>query len=65
MIAYLRHHLRYARMLRMDHVMMLHRLYWIPEGLSAVEGVYVRYHAEELYAILALESHRHPGVRAA
>ncbi|HUG91530.1 MAG TPA: 4-alpha-glucanotransferase [Planctomycetaceae bacterium] len=58
-IAYLRHHLRHARMLRMDHVMMLHRLYWIPDGLPASQGVYVRYHAEELYAILALESHRH------
>ena len=58
-IAYLRHHLRYARLLRMDHVMMLHRLYWIPDGLPPSEGVYVRYHANELYALLSLESHRH------
>jgi 4-alpha-glucanotransferase len=58
----LRHHLGYARVLRIDHVMGLHRLYWIPEGADAREGVYVRYPAEELYAILSLESHRHKAV---
>lgn len=57
-IDYLRHHLKYADMLRIDHVMGLHRLFWIPQGLNASEGVYVRYHAEEFYAILSLESHR-------
>jgi 4-alpha-glucanotransferase len=55
----LRHHLRYARMLRIDHVMGLHRLYWIPQGFSSTEGLYVHYPAEEFYAILSLESHRH------
>lgn len=57
-IASLRNHLQYAGLLRLDHVMGLHRLFWVPEGLPASEGVYVRYHAEEFYAILALESHR-------
>jgi 4-alpha-glucanotransferase len=61
-IAYLRHHLRYARMLRFDHVMGLHRLYWVPEGLPASEGAYVRYPAEEFYAVLCLESQRHQAV---
>ena len=55
----LRHHLRYARMLRIDHVMGLHRSYWVPSGFAATEGVYVRYPAEEFYAVLSLESHRH------
>jgi 4-alpha-glucanotransferase len=45
-------------MLRIDHVMGLHRLYWIPDGFEAKEGVYVHYRAEELYAVLSLESHR-------
>ncbi|MGB9887007.1 MAG: 4-alpha-glucanotransferase [Moorellales bacterium] len=58
-LACLRHHLRVARVLRLDHVMGLHRLFWIPEGLEAREGVYVRYRPEEFYALLALESHRH------
>ena len=57
-IACLRHHLQHAGIFRIDHVMGLHRLYWIPKGLEASQGVYVRYHAEELYAILTLESHR-------
>jgi 4-alpha-glucanotransferase len=58
-IALLRNHFRFARLLRIDHVMGLHRLYWIPEGLSGDKGVYVEYPAEELYAILAVESHRY------
>lgn len=58
-VAYLRHHLRQAGILRVDHVMGLHRLFWIPKGLDAGEGVYVRYPSEELYAILSVESHRH------
>ncbi len=53
-----RHHLRYAGVLRVDHFMWLHRLYWIPDGAEASEGTYVQYHADELYAILAIESHR-------
>jgi 4-alpha-glucanotransferase len=57
-IAYLRNHLRYANLLRIDHVMGLHRLYWIPEGLTGDRGLYVRYPAAEMYAILSLESHR-------
>ena len=55
----LRHHMRCARMLRIDHVMNLHRLYWIPQGLASTDGTYVGYHADEFYAVLALESQRH------
>ncbi len=57
-IAYLRHHLQRASILRIDHVMGLHRLFWIPKGMEPGQGVYVHYPAHELYAILALESRR-------
>jgi 4-alpha-glucanotransferase len=49
---------RHATAVRVDHVMGLHRQYWIPRGLSADQGVYVRYPVEELYAVLTLEAHR-------
>jgi 4-alpha-glucanotransferase len=58
----LRFQMRQTGMLRLDHVMSLHRLYWIPDGCSAKEGAYVSYPAEEFYAILSLESHRHKTV---
>jgi 4-alpha-glucanotransferase len=54
-----RHHLEHARMLRIDHVMGLYRLYWVPDGFAPTEGVYVRYPAEEFFAVLNLESHRY------
>ncbi len=53
-----RAHMRHAGMLRIDHVMGLHRLYWVPSELGASEGLYVRYPADELYAILLIESER-------
>jgi len=56
--AAIRRHLQYAGLLRIDHVMSVHRLYWVPRDLDAAHGAYVRYRADEFYAILSLESHR-------
>lgn len=55
----LRHHMGSAGMLRIDHVMGMHRVFWVPDGFSATDGVYVHYRAPEFYAILNFESHRH------
>ncbi len=48
-----------AGLLRVDHIMAWTRLYWIPHGMGLHQGTYVSYPAEELFAILTLESNLH------
>ncbi|MBI4939593.1 MAG: 4-alpha-glucanotransferase [Actinobacteria bacterium] len=50
--------LRHAGGLRVDHIIGLFRLWWVPRGAGPDEGTYVRYDHEALVGILALEAHR-------
>ena len=52
------HQASIAGVLRVDHVMAMSRLYWIPDGMTLAEGTYVDYPRDELFAVLCLESHR-------
>lgn len=57
-IAMLRANMRSAGALRLDHVMGLMRLYWVPPGMRGDQGAYVAYPFHDLLGILALESQR-------
>lgn len=50
--------LHHAGGVRVDHVVGLFRLWWIPEGMPPTAGTYVRYDHEAMVGILALEAHR-------
>lgn len=43
----------FADVLRIDHIMAVQRLWWVPEGGTAADGVYVRYPRAELLAVIA------------
>jgi len=50
--------LRHAGGVRVDHIIGLFRLWWIPKGAPPTDGTYVRYDHEAMIGVLALEAHR-------
>ncbi|OFW82806.1 MAG: 4-alpha-glucanotransferase [Alphaproteobacteria bacterium GWF2_58_20] len=57
-ISAMRENMRYFGALRMDHVMGLSRLFWVPQGHTAANGAYIAYPAASLIGLIALESQR-------
>ncbi len=57
-IEVLRANMQHGGVLRIDHVMGLMRLFWVPAGEKPTHGAYVRYALSDLLAVLALESQR-------
>lgn len=49
---------RFAGVLRIDHVMQVYRLWWVPDGHDPDDGAYVYYPADELLAVAAIVAHR-------
>ncbi|MEF1279176.1 4-alpha-glucanotransferase [Vibrio fortis] len=58
-IKLLRANMKHCGALRIDHVLGLLRLWWIPKGEDATQGAYIYYPVQDMLAILALESHRY------
>jgi 4-alpha-glucanotransferase len=54
----IRNNMRYYGALRLDHVMSLFRLWWVPGGASPTDGAYVHYPLHQLLTVLSLESAR-------
>jgi len=57
-VALIRNNMRYYGAMRLDHVMALFRLWWVPAGFSPSEGAYVHYPLQQLLTVLSLESAR-------
>lgn len=57
-ISMVRNSLKHAKGLRIDHVMQLWRLFWVPQNGGPAEGAYIRYPHDALLAIIRIEAYR-------
>lgn len=61
-IEMLRHAMRHAGGVRIDHALGLARLWVVPDGASAADGAYLAFPMQDLLRLIALESHRHRAI---
>ncbi len=54
----LQHHLKFGKIMRLDHIMGLYRIYSVPKGFKGDEGIYLRFSPDELFAVVILEAYR-------
>lgn len=54
----IRKNMKYSGALRIDHALGIFRLFWIPAGMPASQGAYLKYPHEDLLRIISLESVR-------
>jgi 4-alpha-glucanotransferase len=58
----LHNYFRYARIIRLDHIMGFYRIFCVPHGGTALEGAYIHYNFEAFLAVLCLESWKNGGI---
>lgn len=54
----IRQHLKYSKILRLDHVIGLYRIYSVPKGFGSKNGAYIRFPEEDFFAIVVLEAEK-------
>lgn len=54
----IRQHLKYSKILRLDHVIGLYRIYSVPKGFGGKNGAYIRFPKEDFFAITVLEAEK-------
>ncbi len=54
----IRQHLKFSKILRLDHVIGLYRIYSVPKGFGGKNGAYIRFAEEDFFAIVVLEAER-------
>lgn len=58
LIKSIQQHLKYSKILRLDHIIGLYRIYSVPKGFGGKNGAYIRFAEEDFFAIVVLEAEK-------